>query len=131
MSLVEAFGQLSLGTLMLPLLFWVVNLAAFALHIPAVLIRCGFSGLRTMVLDHLRSVRLMCGRQVNFIRRRKSWEPKPSYPDLQFDRFALAAGMPTAHLRAARYGLGLVLPGVVCSIVFVVAMGTAHAVTVI
>ena len=129
MGLVDALAVMSAGTLLLPMAFWAVNLAAFALHLPAVLIRSGYKELREMVLDHGHSVRMMFSRQMAVVLRKGSWQTKPLYPDLQFDRLALNSGQPAAHLRAARYGLGLVFPGLVCSAVFAAAMGIAHVLT--
>lgn len=126
MGLVDLFALMSAGMLVFPVAFWAVNIAGFALHVPAVLIRIGFKGLRTMVFDHANSVRMMFRRHWEIVLRKRSWKTKPQYPDTQFDRTALVSGLPTAHLRAARYGLGLVLPGLVCSAVFAAAMGIAH-----
>jgi hypothetical protein len=128
MSAVDLFATMSLAALVLPMVFWVLSLAGFVLHVPAVLISSGYSGLRRMLVVHLRSVRLMSSRHLGFALRKRAWLPKPPYPDLAYDRLALSSGLPAVHLRAARYGLGLVLPGLVCSLSFLGMMGIAHGV---
>jgi hypothetical protein len=122
----DLFALLSVVALLLPAIFWLVNIAGFVLHIPAVVIRGGPKEVSVMVSAHLRSVKMMFGRQMAFALRKRGWLPQPQYPDSGYDRTALTAGLPATHLRAARYGLSLVLPGVVFAAVFATLMALAH-----